>query len=354
LAVFLVFASLGLQAQERTVSGKVTSSDDGSPIPGANILEIGTTNGAVTDGDGKFTLNVGANATLSISFIGYKTTQIVVGTQTNIDVVLVSDVTALQEVVVIGYGEVQKKDATGAVLAISNKDFNKGVLTSPQDLLVGKFAGVQITSAGGAPGAGNTIRIRGGSSLQASNDPLIVIDGFPVDNIPSTGTGSLGGVSNPLAALNPNDIETFTVLKDASATAIYGSRATGGVIIITTKKGVSGKPQFSYNANVSVASPIKFVDVMSASQYKSLVNTLAQTGTSGIDAAAVAKLGNANTDWQKEIFRDAISHDHNLSASGSLKNMPYRVSYGYTDQQGILKTTGLQRHSLNINASPSF
>lgn len=339
---------------QQVVMGKVTSSDDGSPIPGVNVLEKGTTNGSVTDGDGGFKINVGSNATLVFSFVGYASQEIAVGNQTNIAVVLQTDVTALSEVVVIGYGEVQKKDATGAVLAISNKDFNKGVLTSPQDLLVGKFAGVQITSAGGAPGAGSTIRVRGGSSLQASNDPLIVIDGFPVDNMPPTGAGSLAGVSNPLAALNPNDIETFTVLKDASATAIYGSRATGGVIIVTTKKGVSGKPQFSYNANVSVASPIKFVDVMNASQYRSLVNTLAQTGTSGIDAAAVAKLGTASTDWQKEIFRDAISHDQNLSASGSLKNMPYRVSYGYTDQQGILKTTGLQRHSLNINASPSF
>jgi len=348
LAVFLILASFIAQGQDRTVSGRVTASDDGSPIPGVNILEVGTTNGTVSDGDGKFTIQLGSAATLSFSFIGYKSMQVVVGSRTTIDVVLESDVTALEEIVVIGYGEVQKKDATGAVLAISNKDFNKGVLTSPQDLLVGKFAGVSITSAGGAPGAGSTIRIRGGSSLQASNDPLIVIDGFPVDNT------NPGGVANPLASINPNDIETFTVLKDASATAIYGSRASGGVIIITTKKGVSGKPQFAYNANVSVASPIKFVDVMSASQYRSLVNTLAQTGTSGIDAAALAKLGTAETDWQKEIFRDAISHDHNLSASGSLKNMPYRVSYGYTDQQGILKTTGLQRHSLNINTSPSF
>jgi len=348
LAVFLILASFIAQGQDRTVSGRVTASDDGSPIPGVNILEVGTTNGTVSDGDGKFTIQLGSAATLSFSFIGYKSMQVVVGSRTTIDVVLESDVTALEEIVVIGYGEVQKKDATGAVLAISNKDFNKGVLTSPQDLLVGKFAGVSITSAGGAPGAGSTIRIRGGSSLQASNDPLIVIDGFPVDNT------NPGGVANPLASINPNDIETFTVLKDASATAIYGSRASGGVIIITTKKGVSGKPQFAYNANVSVASPNKFVDVMSASQYRSLVNTLAQTGTSGIDAAALAKLGTADTDWQKEIFRDAISHDHNLSASGSLKNMPYRVSYGYTDQQGILKTTGLQRHSLNINTSPSF
>jgi iron complex outermembrane receptor protein len=339
---------------QQVVMGKVTSSDDGSPIPGVNVLEKGTTNGSVTDGDGGFKINVGSNATLVFSFVGYASQEIAVGNQTNIAVVLQTDVTALSEVVVIGYGEVQKKDATGAVLAISNKDFNKGVLTSPQDLLVGKFAGVSITSGNGAPGSGATIRVRGGASLNASNDPLIVIDGFPVDNIPSTGAGSLAGVSNPLAALNPNDIETFTVLKDASATAIYGSRASNGVIIITTKKGAAGKPQFSYNANVSVASPVKFVDVMNADKYRTLVNTLAQTGVSGIDATAVSRLGNANTDWQREIFRDAISHDHNLSVSGSLKEMSYRVSYGYTDQQGILKTTGLQRHSLNINASPSF
>jgi TonB-linked SusC/RagA family outer membrane protein len=353
LTVLLVFGFAPIFAQQ-VVTGKVTSSDDGSPLPGVNILEKGTTNGTVSDADGSFKISVGANAVLDFSFIGYVTQAVTVGNQTSINVVLQADVTALQEVVVIGYGEVQKKDATGAVTAISNKDFNKGVLTSPQDLLVGKFAGVSITSGNGAPGSGSTIRVRGGASLNASNDPLIVIDGFPVDNIPSSGPGSLGGVSNPLAALNPNDIETFTVLKDASATAIYGSRASNGVIIITTKKGASGKPQFSYNANVSIASAVKYVDVMNATQYKALVNKLALTGVSGIDNAAVAKLGNANTDWQKEIFRDAISHDHNLSVSGSLREVPYRVSYGYTDQQGILKTTGLQRHSLNINASPSF
>lgn len=344
LPLLLLIAHVSFAQQ--VVTGKVTSSDDGSPIPGVNILEKGTTNGSVTDGEGGFKINVGANATLVFSFVGYASQEIAVGNQTNIAVVLQTDVTALSEVVVIGYGEVQKKDATGAVLAISNKDFNKGVLTSPQDLLVGKFAGVSITSNSGAPGSGSTIRIRGGASLNASNDPLIVIDGFPVDNT------SPGGVANPLASINPNDIETFTVLKDASATAIYGSRASNGVIIITTKKGAVGKPQFTYSGNVSIGSPVKFVDVMNATQYKSLVNTLAQTGTSGINAAAVAKLGNANTDWQKEIFRDAVSHDHNLSASGSLKDMAYRVSYGYTDQQGILKTTGLQRHSLNINVSP--
>jgi TonB-dependent starch-binding outer membrane protein SusC len=341
--VLLLAANMGW-AQGKNVTGKVTSSDDGSPIPGVNILEVGTTNGTVTDGDGNFTMQVGDNATLSISFIGYKTKLVPVGTQTSLAILLETDVTALSEVVVIGYGEVQKKDATGAVLAISNKDFNKGVLTSPQDLLVGKFAGVSITSASGAPGAGSTIRIRGGASLNASNDPLIVIDGFPVDNT------SPSGVANPLASINPNDIETFTVLKDASATAIYGSRASNGVIIITTKKGVVGKPQFAYNGNVSIGSPVKYVDVMNSTQYKSLVTNLAQSGV--IDNAAIAKLGNANTDWQKEIFRDAVSHDHNLSVSGSLKDITYRASYGYTDQQGILKTTGLQRHSLNINVNP--
>ena len=347
LAVLLILSTAVAYAQDRVVTGKITASDDGSALPGVNILEVGTTNGTVSDGDGNFKIQVGSNATLSVSFIGYKSQDIVVGNQTSINIVLQSDVTALQEVVVVGYGEVQKKDATGAVTAISNKDFNKGVLTSPQDLLVGKFAGVAITSNSGAPGAGSTIRIRGGASLNASNDPLIVIDGFPVDNT------SPGGVSNPLASINPNDIETFTVLKDASATAIYGSRASNGVIIVTTKKGVAGKVKFSYNGNLSIGSPVKYVDVLNATQYKDLINGL-PAGTSGVDAAAKTKLGTANTDWQREIFRDAISHDHNLSASGSVKNLPYRISYGYTDQQGILKTTGIQRNSLNINVSPTF
>ncbi len=346
--LILLFAFTTASAQERIVSGKVTSSDDGSPIPGVNILEKGTQNGAVTDVDGGYKLSVKENSVLIFSFIGYTTQEVIVGSQTSIAISLAPDVTSLAEVVVIGYGEVQKKDATGAVTNMSNKDFNKGVLTSPQDLIVGKFAGVSVISASGAPGASSTIRIRGGSSLNANNDPLIVIDGFPVDN------ASLAGVSNPLASLNPNDIETFTVLKDASATAIYGSRASNGVIIITTKKGAEGKPKFSYSGNVSAGVPIKYVDVMNASQYKSLVNTLGQTGVSGIDAAAIAKLGNASTDWQKEIFRTAISQDHNLSVSGAFKKIPYRLSYGYTDQQGILKTTGVQRNSLNLNVSPTL
>src|SRR5260221_323 len=326
LTVLLMCGALSGFAQQKTVSGKVTSSDDGSALPGVNILEKGTTNGTVTDANGEFKIEVSASATLAFSFVGYTTQEIVVGSQASIALALVSDAKSLAEVVVIGYGEVQKKDATGAVSALSNKDFNKGVLTSPQDLILGKIAGVSVTSNSGAPGDNSTIRIRGGASLSATNDPLIVIDGFPVDNT------SPGGVANPLASLNPNDIETFTVLKDASATAIYGSRASNGVIIITTKKGAAGKPKFSYNGNVSVASPIKYVDVLNATDYRSMVTTMAQTGVSGIDAAAVAKLGTANTDWQKEIFRNAISNDHNLNVSGSAKNLPYRVSYGFTAQ----------------------
>jgi len=354
LTVLLMCGALSGLAQQRSVTGKVTASDDGSAMPGVNILEKGTTNGTVTDSNGEFKIEVNANSTLSFSFVGYATQEIAVGSQTTLAVTLVTDAKSLAEVVVIGYGEVQKKDATGAVTAISNKDFNKGVLTSPQDLILGKMAGVSVVSNSGAPGDNSTIRIRGGASLSAANDPLIVIDGFPVDNFPATGLGSAPGVANPMASLNPNDIETFTVLKDASATAIYGSRASNGVIIITTKKGAAGKPKFSYNGNFSVATPIKYVDVLNATDYKAMVNTMAQTGASGIDATAVSKLGTSDTNWQKEIFRNAISNDHNLNVSGSLKNMPYRISYGYTDQQGILKTTSMQRNSLNINLNPTL
>lgn len=338
-----------LQAWGQTnVTGTVTSGEEGERLPGVSILEKGTNNGTVTDADGNYSITVNDNATLVFSFVGFATQEIPVAGRTSIDLVLTEDVTALSEVVVIGYGEIQKKDATGAVMNIGSRDFNRGVLTSPQDLIVGKFAGVSVTSNSGAPGSGSTIRIRGGSSLTATNDPLIVIDGYPVDNT------SPGGIANPLSALNPNDIETFTVLKDASATAIYGSRASNGVIIITTKKGKEGKAQFNYNGNVSIATPAKFLDVMNAAEFKAVVDELALTGVAGIDNAAKEKLGEADTDWQREIFRNAISHDHNLSASGAISKLPYRISYGYTDQQGILKTTGIQRNSLNLNLNPTL
>jgi TonB-dependent starch-binding outer membrane protein SusC len=349
LVILLVLVGVNGLAQTTRVTGKVTSDDDGGPLPGVSILEKGTTNGTVTDSDGNFAISASnADATLVFSFVGYASQEISITAKQSINVVLKTDVTALNEVVVLGYGVQEKKDVTGSILSFSTKDFNKGVVTSPQELLIGKVAGVQITTNSGAPGSGASIRVRGGSSLKASNDPLIVIDGFPVDN------DGVGGFSNPLSTINPNDIESINVLKDASATAIYGSRASNGVIIIVTKKGKQDKFQLAYNGNYSLSNPIKYVDVLDADEYSALVKQLRAQEYSGFNDATVALLGNAKTNWQKEIFRTAFTHDHNLSASGSVKGMPYRVSYGYTDQDGILKNTDLQRNSLNINLNPSF
>lgn len=334
---------------QRTVTGTVISSDDGQGLPGVSILEKGTTNGTITDLDGGYSLRIPEDgAVLVYSFVGYTTQEIAAGSQSNINVKLELDLTELSEVVVIGYGQARKEDVTGAIDKVDSKDFNRGVLTSPQDLLVGRIAGVQVTSNSGAPGSGSTIRIRGGASLNASNDPLIVIDGFPIDNT------NVSGTSNPLATINPNDIESFTVLKDASATAIYGSRASNGVIIITTKKGQAGKPKFQLNSTVSIAQPIKYVDVLNGDEYRALVNDLNDQGFSGINDAAVAKLGTANTDWQKEIFQTAVSEDINLNVSGAVKKVPYRVSYGFTNQNGILKTTNTNRHTFNVSLTPSL
>lgn len=352
LNVFFVIvcsvASLQALAQNAKVTGKVTSSDDGSGLPGVSIVEKGTSNGTVTDADGAYSLSVSSDAVLVYSFVGYASQEVAVAGRTQINIILETDITALSEVVVIGYGTVEKKDVTGAVVDVSIKDFNKGVLTSPQDLLVGKIAGVAVTTANGAPGSNATIRVRSGSSLNASNDPLIVIDGFPVER------NVISGISNPLASINPNDIETFTVLKDASATSIYGNRASNGVIIITTKRGKSGKPRFTFNSSVSVSTPIKYFDVLSGDEYRAMVAELAADGVSGIDQTALDKLGTANTDWQKEIYREAISTDNNISVAGSIKKLPYRLSYGHTFQQGILRNTDLKRHSLNLSLTPAF
>lgn len=348
LTVLLIFTAAVASAQSRTVSGKVTSADDGSGMPGVSIAEKGTSNGVISDAEGNYTISVGPNAILVFSFVGMVSQEITVGNQTNVSVSMQSDVTQLSEVVVVGYGTVERKDVTGAVVTLNNKNFNKGVMGSPQDLLLGKIAGVSVVSSGGAPGASSTIRIRGGSSMSASNDPLIVIDGFPVDN------GGVSGSPNILSTINPNDIETFTVLKDASATAIYGSRASNGVIIITTKKGTQDKMQIFYNGTVGVSKAMKFVDVMTGDQVRALATQLEADGFSGLDAAALARLGTENTDWQKEIFRTAISSDHNVGISGSVKNIPYRISLGHTNQEGILKNTDMARNSLDLKLNPSF
>ncbi|AKD05159.1 TonB-dependent receptor [Pontibacter korlensis] len=325
-----------------TVTGKVTD-DSGVGLPGVTVVVRGTTRGTSTDLNGNFTLSVPqTGAVLVFSYIGYASQEVPVGNQTTINVTLGQDTKALQEVVVVGYGTQRKSDVTGSVTSVSEEDFQQGNITTPEQLISGKVAGVQISSNGGAPGSGSRIRIRGGSSLNASNDPLIVIDGVPVDN------SSVSGSANPLSLINPNDIESFNILKDASATAIYGSRASNGVIIITTKKGKAGdKLRVSLSSLASVSQLRDKVDVLTGDEYRSVVNQYATEENRAL-------LGDANTDWQDLIFRDAVSHDHNLSVSGSVKSIPYRVSVGYLDQEGILLTSEMKRATGAVSLNPTF
>ena len=337
-----LFLSVGAFAQQITVNG-IVKDTTGEPVIGANVLVKGTTNGTITDFDGNFQLMANKGDIIVISFIGY-TAQELPATAELMNVVLKDDSEMLSEVVVIGYGVAKKNDLTGSVTAMKPDEMNKGLVTNAQDMMQGKIAGVNVTSASGTPGAGAQIRIRGGSSLNASNDPLIVIDGLAMDN------SGVQGLSNPLSMVNPNDIETFTVLKDASATAIYGSRGSNGVIIITTKKGKSGsKPTVNYSGNVSVSTKKKTIEVMDGNEFRQFV-----TNMYGEGSAAVNTLGKANTDWQSEIYRAAVSTDHNVTLSGGLKNMPYRATVGYTNQQGILKTSKFERLTASLNLSPSL
>ncbi|WP_439184097.1 SusC/RagA family TonB-linked outer membrane protein [Carboxylicivirga taeanensis] len=346
--IVALFSFSALYAQQMTVSGTVTDAADGMPLPGVTVAVKGTTTGTITMPDGQFTLNVENGQTLVFSFIGYKS-QEVVASNTTINIALEEDVIGMEEVVVIGYGSVKKEDATGSVIAVSADDFNQGAIASPQDLIVGKTSGVQITSAGGAPGAGSTIRIRGGASLSANNEPLFVIDGVPV------ASDDINGISNPLATINPDDIETFTVLKDASATAIYGSRASNGVIIVTTKKGSKGQPfSVNYSGKFSVGTANDRVSVYGANKYRELVESLYGPDSDNPTPAAIEALGTANTDWQDEIYQTAFGQDHNVSIQGGLDFMPYRFSYGYNNQDGVLKTSNIERHSLSLNLNPTF
>ena len=336
-----LFLSVGVYAQNITVKGHVKDAT-GLEVIGANIVEKGnTSNGTITDLDGNFTLSVPKGATLTISFIGYQTQEVAAAPM--VMVTLKDDAELLSEVVVVGYGRTKKDDLTGSVTAIKPDELSKGITNNAQDMLVGKVAGVDVITAGGTPGAGAQIRVRGGSSLNASNDPLIVIDGLTIDN------NTPKGMSNPLAMVNPNDIETFTVLKDASATAIYGSRASNGVIIITTKKGKSGSaPKVSYNGDMTISMIQKKYDVLNGDEFRELVNNIWG------DKAGEVGMGNANTDWQDQIFRTAISHSHNVSVSGGLKNMPYRLSLGYNASDGIVETSWMRRANVGLNLSPSF
>ena len=335
-----LFLSVGVYAQNITVKGHVK--DAMGEVIGANVVEKGNSaNGTITDLDGNFTLTVPQGATLVVSFIGYQSQE--VAAAPSVVVTLKDDAELLSEVVVVGYGRAKKDDLTGSVTAIKPDELSKGITNNAQDMLVGKVAGVDVITSGGTPGSGAQIRVRGGSSLNASNDPLIVIDGLTIDNNTAT------GMSNVLAMVNPSDIETFTVLKDASATAIYGSRASNGVIIITTKKGKSGSaPKVSYNGDMTISMIQKKYDVLNGNEFRKLVNDMW-----GENAATVG-LGDANTDWQDQIFRTAISHNHNVSVSGGLKNMPYRLSVGYNSSDGIVETSWMRRANVGLNLSPSF
>jgi len=332
-------------AQLKTITGKVTDAVNGESLPGVSVVVKGTTNGAATNLNGEYTINVETGQTLVFSYIGYTSQEMTVNGEIVINVQMSQSLEKLDEVIVIGYGSVKKSDATGSVMAVTSDDFNKGTITSAQDLLVGKAAGVVITSAGGAPGSGSTIRIRGGSSLNASNDPLIIIDGIPIDN------NNVSGSSNFLSFVNPNDIESFNILKDASATAIYGSRASNGVIIINTKKGKAGSPMtINVDINSSIATATAFTDVYSGDELRKIAfDNKALYGADSYD-----KLWNANTNWQKEIFRVAAAQDNNLSMSGSIKNLPYRVSVGYTNQSGIMMNTDMERLTGTLSLNPTF
>lgn len=344
------FAMLGLLfglsitswAQELEISGKVTAAEDGSGLPGVNILIVGTKSGATTDINGDYKLKAISGTVLEFRFLGYTTERRTVGAELVINVAMKEEVKALKEAVVIGYGSLSKKDVTGSIGTVQSKDFQAGQITSPDQLIQGKVAGVQITSGGGSPGGGSQIRIRGGASLYASNDPLYVIDGVPVDN------GGLAGSPNPLSLINPSDIETFTVLKDASATAIYGSRASNGVIIITTKRGVRGMaPTFNFTTQNSMGTVIGRVNVLTGDSVRAIVNRL------GNDAQKKL-LGTANTDWQKQIYQTALTTDNNLSFTGDIKGIPFRTSLGWLTQQGVVKTDLMHRQSLGINLTPTF
>ncbi len=331
-----------VNAQQLTVEGTVRDAKTGETIPGATVLIQGTTQGTVTDVNGSFILNLNESDVLRISYIGYKTLEVPVNGQRKLVLELEPDVISFDEVVVIGYGQQRKGDLTGSVANVNSKDFKKGIISTPEQLINGKVSGVQIMSNSGSPTSGSTIRIRGGASLNASNDPLIVLDGVPLEP-----GGISGNSGNFLSLINPNDIESMTVLKDASSTAIYGSRASNGVILITTKKGSQGALQINASTTHSLQVKTKLADMLSTEEFRNVVETQGSV-------AQKALLGDYNTDWNDEIFKIAYGTDNNFSMSGTFKDIPFRFSTGYFNQDGILKTDNVKRMTGNLSVSPSF
>ena len=342
LVALFVIGCLQLMAQTRTIKGEVTDAQNGEALIGATVIVEGEKGGTVTDFDGNFSLQVSSSAKkIKVSYIGY--IDKVLSISDNMKVKLESDSKALADVVVIGYGTARKSDLTGSVATVKSKDFNKGLVSSPEQLINGKVSGVQIMSNSGSASAGSTIRVRGGASLNASNDPLIVLDGVPLEQ-----GGISGNSSNFLSMINPSDIESMTVLKDASSTAIYGSRASNGVIIITTKKGQQGAVKVNFNTTNSLQTRAQMVDMLSRDEF---VNVINQFGTD----SQKSLLGTANTDWNDEVYRTAFGTDNNLSVSGSIdKWLPFRVSVGYYNQSGLVRKDNVERWTGNVVLTPSF
>lgn len=349
LLMFIVglFLSVNTFAQQIVVKG-IVKDTTGEPIIGANVIVKGMTNGTITDFDGNFLLNANKGDIIIISFIGYRSQEAQAAASMNI--ILKDDTELLDEVVVIGYGSVKKDDLSGSVVAIKAEEMNKGAVTSPQELIMGKVPGLSVSQGDGAPGAGSTIRIRGGASLNASNDPLIVIDGIPVSNDAAPGT------PNALATINPNDIETFTVLKDASATAIYGSRASNGVIIIQTKKGTQDKIKVSYSGTFTAKDPYKRIETLDAQSFREVMQAQYPEGTAqSADIQRILNVyPNQSTDWQDAIYQTGLSTDQNIGIAGKAGFMPFRISLGYNTEKGTLKTSKYERYTGAVNLSPKF
>ena len=337
-SMFMAFFLLTAMAwTQKTITGTVTDAESGEPLIGANILVKGTSLGNVTDIDGTYSIQANTGDVLVFSYTGYENQEVTVGASNVIDVSLAVG-KQLEEVVVIGYSSVKKSDLTGAVVPITEKDFNRGVITSPEELIQGRAAGVQITSASGEPGSGINIRIRGTSSVVNGNNPLFVVFFVPLsgDNTSASGRG-IGTVAakNPLNFLNPSDIVSIDILKDASATAIYGSRGANGVVIITTKSGQSGAGVLDYNVSFGLSTVAKRYDLLSPSEF-----IAAYSDFNGAAAAATLN-GGAETDWQDELFRTAFTHNHNLSFGGGNDGGNYRFSLSYLNQEGVIQESGL-------------
>ena len=340
-AILSLFVALPVLAQKITVQGTVVDTT-GEPLIGASVIPAGTTTGTATDFDGSFTISVDPNATLTVSYVGYEPQSVAVAGRTNITIELKESGVLLNEVVAIGYGTVKKDDATGSVATVKPNEIEAGLATSVQDMLVGQTPGVVVTTEAGPEGRG-TIRIRGGSSLNAKNDPLIVVDGVPLDN------GGVQGMGNALSMIAPDNVESMTILKDASATAIYGSRASNGVIIVTTKKGKAGRPQVNFSANMYVNTARNTWGVLHAGEFAELIRNY-----HGEDSQAAKALGTDMNNWQSKVLSTTVSSDYNLSVGGTLGWLPYRISATYTDNNGILDTSTMDRTTVSINLTPKF